>query len=352
MKLSIVVPVYNGSKYIESCMENLERQSFTDWEAIFVNDGSSDDSGAVLERLMSRDGRYSCIQKANGGTASTRNAGMARARGRYITFMDVDDQLEPAMYAKLVGLLDSSGADMAVCGYYFKVEGPGGSASYLEEKSYPSCLLRNREEIKARLVDLYDKDMLSNVWNKMYRLELIRAMGLTYRVGQVYTEDWVFNRMFIEGCNSIAVTSECLYYYVRERLGSTSERYRDDYYTIRHDKYLEFQEHFKNLGLWDDRAREYVSREFIERIAGCLENVFHAGPQLTEAAKREKIAWVISQPDVQEALGHARCRSGKMKLLLLPLRWRSSRLTYLLYKAVYEIRRRNPALFHKLKSRR
>ncbi len=351
MKLSIVVPVYNGSKYIKNCMENLERQTFTDWEAIFVNDGSADDSGALLEELVKRDSRYSCIQKANGGTASTRNAGMARAKGHYITFMDVDDELDPTMYAKLVELLDSSGADMAICGYYFKVEGPQGTA-YLEKKSFPSCVLAAKEAIKAKLLDLYNADMINNVWNKMYRLELIRSLGITYRVGQVYTEDWVFNRMFIEGCNSIAVTGECLYYYIRERTGSTSERYRDDYYTIRYDKYKEYHVHFKNLGMWDEGSREFASREFIERIAGCLENIFHAGDELTEKAKLEKIAWIIEQPAVREALAFARCRSKKMKLLLWPLKIKSIWLTYLLYKTVYEIRKCDPALFHKLKSRR
>ena len=200
-KLSIVIPVYNGSPYIEHCMDDLMKQIFQDWEAVFVNDGSTDGSGELLDRLVIRDKRFEVIHQNNGGTARARNTGLACAKGEYITFLDVDDELDPQMYEKLIHLMDETGADMGACGYYFKIEqieAEGPITTYLEEKTYPSCLLNGREAIKKKLVDLWDKDMLSNVWNKLYRMDLIREKGLRYRDGHVYTEDRVFNRLFIE----------------------------------------------------------------------------------------------------------------------------------------------------------
>ena len=351
-KLSIVIPVYNGKKYISHCIENLQKQTFGDWEAFFVNDGSTDGSGTDLNKQTASDGRFHVIHQENGGTARARNAGMDQASGDYIAFIDIDDELAPNMYSKLVQLMDNTQADMGICGYYYKVENTEGSTTYLEKKTYHTCNLKSRDQIKEKLIDLLDKDMLSNIWHSLYRMDLIKERHLRYRDGHVYTEDMVFNWLFIENCNSLAVTEECLYYYVRERAGSTSEKYRDDYFAIRHKEYLQFQEFFKNMGMWNLKSREYVCRRFTERIAGCIENIFHAGKQLSEKDKWKRIQEVISDPDVREALQYAQYKSTKMKLLALPLAAQSGLLTYMVYKLVYEIRKHNPALFHKLKSSR
>lgn len=351
-KLSIVIPVYNGSKYISYCMENLQKQSFQDWKAFFVDDGSTDGSGEILDQLVKNDSRYHVIHQKNGGTARARNTGLDKADGVYVTFMDVDDELDSEMYEKLVRLMDETGADMGICGYYFKIENADGRNSYLERKSYPSCVLEGKEEICGKLVELWDRDMLSNVWNKFYRMKLIREKGLRYRDGHVYTEDRVFNRQFIENCSSIAVTEECLYYYVRERAGSTSERYREDYFIIRHKEYEEFQIHFKRMKIWNEVSREYVCREFTERIAGCIENIFHAGKNLTALQKYKKIQLITRHPDVRKAIKFARCRSLKMRIFVLPIRWNWALGAYGMGELIYLIRKSNPILFHKLKETR
>ena len=94
------------------------------------------------------------------------------------------------------------------------------------------------------------------------------------------------------------------------------------------------------------------SREFTERTAGCIENIFHAPGEISGKEKREKIKAVITHKDVQEAVRGAQCRSRKMSLLICPVRMQSTVLTYIVYKTIYEMRKRSPVLFHKLKSRR
>lgn len=350
-KLSIVIPVYNGATYIKSCLEDLDKQTFKDWEAIFVNDGSQDNTWEVLTELVAPREKCKAVTQTNGGTSKARNTGMANANGTYVAFMDVDDELDPHMYETLVRLLDDTGVDIGLCGYWFKVE-TGKGKPYLEPKNYPACVLRGQAAIREKLISLWDTDMLSNVWNKLYRMDWLQQNGLQYREGHVYTEDRVFNRACLEKCRALAVSDQCLYYYVRERADSTSEKYRDDYFSIRHKEYMEFQTHFKRMGIWNDTAREYVSREFIERTAGCIENIFHAESALTEREKKSRMAEVISHPDVREALKCAKCRSRKMRILVLPLKLHNTGLTWFVYKAVYTVRKSNPALFHKLKGRR
>ncbi|MBP3280386.1 MAG: glycosyltransferase, partial [Butyrivibrio sp.] len=99
-ELSIVIPVYNGGKYIQQCYEGIASQSFKDWEAIFVDDGSFDDSPSILDGIATSDSKVTVIHKENGGTATARNAGLDAASGRYITFLDCDDEIKSDMYEK------------------------------------------------------------------------------------------------------------------------------------------------------------------------------------------------------------------------------------------------------------
>ncbi len=354
-ELSIVIPVYNGEKYILKCYEGIASQTFKNWEAIFVDDGSRDNSPAILDEIADSDNKVSIIHKTNGGTATARNAGLDVATGKYITFLDCDDEIKNDMYEKMMLLMNSTQADMGVCGFFFKLEkdcGEKSETTYLEEKYYPDNYYKNKDEIKEHLVEMWDSDLLSNVWNKFYKMELIKQKNLRYRDGHVYTEDRVFNRQFIENCESIAFTSECLYYYIRERVGSTTEKYRDDSFVIRNKEYQEFTAHYQKLGIWNEKSREYTSREFIERIAGCIENVFHAGKKLSSKQKYNRIKEMISHPDTREAIKYARCRSKKMRIFVLPIKWNWALGSYILGYTIFFIRSKNPVLFQKIKSSR
>lgn len=353
--VSIVVPVYNGELYIEQCMNYLKTQTFTDFEAIFVDDGSTDNSGRKIDELISGEDRFYVIHKKNGGTARARNAGLDKAKGKYITFLDVDDEYKPDLIEKMVRLIRENDVEMAVCGYYFKIEGEKNGqtiTTYLEEKKYPFSVFHSFKEISREYIAIWDSDMFSNVWNKLYSMKTIHRYGMRFRDGHVYTEDRVFNRLFLSKCQSIAITDECLYYYVRERTGSTTEKYRDDSFIIRDKEYNEFKEHFHELRIWNEISREYTSREFIERIAGCIENVFHAGGKLTEIQKYRKIGDMIHHKDVRKAIKYARCRSLKMRIFVIPIRWNWTPGAYVMGKIIYLIRKSNPVFFHKLKSRR
>lgn len=95
MLFSIIIPVYNVEKYLRDCLDSVLKQSFTDWEAICVNDGSNDGSAAILAELASKDSRIITITQANGGLSAARNAGLEAANGDYVLFLDSDDWFEP-----------------------------------------------------------------------------------------------------------------------------------------------------------------------------------------------------------------------------------------------------------------
>lgn len=93
--ISIIIPVYNVEKYLRRCLDSVLNQTFTDWEAICVNDGSPDNSAAILDEYAARDARFKIVTKENGGLSDARNAGMKIATGEYVLYLDSDDFIHP-----------------------------------------------------------------------------------------------------------------------------------------------------------------------------------------------------------------------------------------------------------------
>ena len=85
-KISVIIPIYNVEKYLRRCLDSVVAQTFTDWEAICVNDGSPDNSAQILAEYAERDSRFKIVKKENGGLSDARNAGMAVAKGTYVNF--------------------------------------------------------------------------------------------------------------------------------------------------------------------------------------------------------------------------------------------------------------------------
>lgn len=110
--ISIIIPIYKVEKYLRRCLDSVANQSFTDWEAICVNDGSPDGCGRILEDYSAKDPRFKIINKENGGLSDARNAGMQNAEGEYIIFLDSDDLIHPQTMEISYYLAKRDGSDM------------------------------------------------------------------------------------------------------------------------------------------------------------------------------------------------------------------------------------------------
>lgn len=115
-KLSIVVPVYNVESYVQETLDSLVSQTLTDWEAIVVNDGSTDASGIMVDKYAKLDSRIRIIHQNNAGLGAARNVGIAAARGKYLTFLDSDDIIPPKAYELAVATLHATKSDFAIGG--------------------------------------------------------------------------------------------------------------------------------------------------------------------------------------------------------------------------------------------
>ena len=111
-KISVIVPVYNVEKYLRRCLESIRNQTFMDWEAICVNDGSPDDSAQILNAFEKLDARFKVVNKENGGLSDARNVGMQYATGDYILYVDSDDFIHPQTMEIAYALALRDGSDI------------------------------------------------------------------------------------------------------------------------------------------------------------------------------------------------------------------------------------------------
>ena len=116
-KLSIIVPIYNVEPYIRRCLDSIYAQTFKDYEAILVNDGSTDKCGLIIDEYAQNDPRIITIHQQNKGVSAARNAGLRIAKGQYIGFVDPDDWIEPEMYAKLIQNIEANNCSIASCSW-------------------------------------------------------------------------------------------------------------------------------------------------------------------------------------------------------------------------------------------
>ncbi len=115
--LSIIVPVYNVESYLAECLNSILAQTFTDFEVLLIDDGSTDGSSALCDEYAGMDSRIRCFHKENGGHMSARQEGFRNARGTYTAFVDSDDWIAPAMYEQMCGAAIKYDADVVCCNY-------------------------------------------------------------------------------------------------------------------------------------------------------------------------------------------------------------------------------------------
>lgn len=204
-KISVIIPIYNVEEYLPVCLDSVLAQTFSDFEAVCVNDGSPDNSAAILEKYAKKDARIKVVNRPNGGLSAARNTGLENACGEYIYFLDSDDYIHPQLLEILYKEICGDNCDFVSCRFQ-KVKGK--TDAFPNYKDYKAIV------IKKPLAELCcNKKLLSvNVWSKLYRR---KALGdLQFIPGLIY-EDLPFTCACMERCGKGKVIDLPLYYYLQ-----------------------------------------------------------------------------------------------------------------------------------------
>ena len=178
-KISIIVPVYNTAKYLERCVDSIVAQTYTDWELLLIDDGSTDRSGDICDRYAASDPRIQAFHKPNRGLTSARNHGLERASGEWVTHIDSDDWVEQEMLAKMLAKAEETDADVVICDFFF--------AQGDKRTLYHSI---DWDDDKTESLNRYITSVWTTVWGSIAKRSLYTVHNLHSPREITYCEDF------------------------------------------------------------------------------------------------------------------------------------------------------------------
>lgn len=252
--VSIIVPMYNAAPYVARCLDSLVAQTYPHTEIIVVDDGSSDESGAIADRYAARYPQVRCVHSEKQGQSAARNRAMRMANGDYYLFVDSDDHIENNMVECLMAACETNAAEIAV-GFYWM--------------EYPMIALRrpmlpqrvwNTEEALSLLLD--NRRLENFAWGKLFRASLFE--GITFpdcRFEDIYAIFQVFAR-----AQRIVTVPQRFYHYTQRRGSITNARgllvkdaaLLNEMRAAFHYQQTQLQRQFPDT-VWDAHNNEYMS---------------------------------------------------------------------------------------------
>lgn len=233
--ISIIVPVYNVENYLLRCLDSIVQQTYTDFEAILIDDGSTDSSGAICEDFCKCDKRFRVIHQENQGLSAARNTGLSEAKGDYFCFIDSDDYMHPRMIEILLNSCKETGCDVAMSDVKETSE-----TGISEEITINKPRILPQRQIINDLFSGQWKYLFHVVWNKLYSKNLIDN-----RFNNVKSEDTDYNIRIYLSIDKMAVIDSQLYYYFQREGSITNNmdyRFHQSINSILH--YLSYLKYF------------------------------------------------------------------------------------------------------------
>lgn len=226
--LSVVMPVYNTVEYLEKCIRSVLDQTYKNIQLICVDDGSTDGSGEIVDKLAAEDDRIVVVHQENKGESGARNVGLKLATGDYWTFIDCDDWLELDMYESLIESLERNDVDVA-CGSWFE--------EFPDNPIAVKCLDPVENEVfdwQQVLYYLYRRDRyraFGFMWDKVYRQEVFHdANGeiFMFDTNLILGGDIIYLAQLLTNCKTVSYVDKCFYHYrQRQTSGSYSKNVKN-----------------------------------------------------------------------------------------------------------------------------
>lgn len=249
--ISVIIPVYNSEKFIEKCINSILSQSFTDFEIIAVDDGSTDSSPDILNAVSKTDSRLKVYSKANGGVSSARNYGIEMAQGEYISFVDSDDEL-PRDALKILYENTDDSIDLISGSYHL-------TGAFRHDIIHTAQRFTNAE----RLTRFEEQDHTN--WGpcgKLYRKSIVDRYNIRFREDISYSEDHIFNLNYTKNIkNDMLVISDVVYSYnnsLRDNLCSRAIRDIGYIYRVLFETVVDYFDGSIDKALYDKYLYELI----------------------------------------------------------------------------------------------
>lgn len=285
IKISVIMPAYNCESYIAAAVKSVLNQSFRDFEAIIIDDGSTDGTGKILDELAKSDSRLIIRHVTNGGPSVARNIGLSIAIGEWVYFMDSDDTISICMFEKLY--LQSCDADIVLSGVNIEHV----KSNRTEILSSNRTVLYSYEDIGNYLVEMSPVEktvFLDFLWNKLIRHSIISNNSLSFDPNMRLGEDFLFNCSLIKCCTKIVIDSEAYYHYYNRSEDSLVNTFNYKEHERRKIVYLAFE------NLFDYYEKLYEAQDVLMYNEGsyCLKSLGRINLASCNLSPKEKINYI------------------------------------------------------------
>lgn len=288
-KISVIVPVYNVEKYLPRCIDSILAQTFTEFELLLIDDGSSDNSGKICDEYAKNDKRIRVFHQENGGVSSARQVGIDKAQGIYSIHADGDDWVEKTMLERMYKEVNCNGCDMLISDYYVDYKDRTVIVEQKSSSNIPTEILK----------DILMGKLFGSLWHKLIRHDIYKKYNVRFINGINYCEDVLILVQLLQKPLRISFFHKAFYHYNKQNVNSITCHYTLDSYKMR----KLYVEHLENLLPSDfDDVISYVALDVkLEAFANGV------------LTKREFYAY---KPSSLYAILHHRCRK-KLKICLL-----------------------------------
>lgn len=204
-KISIIVPMYNAEKNIERCVNSILNQTYCNLEIILINDGSTDKTEEICNNLIKKDNRIKYFYKKNSGVSETRNLGLDKAKGDFISFVDSDDYIEKDMYEIMLNKIDDS--EIVICDYFEVNDNKKcNNNTAMKEKIFYKL-----DELISSIDNQEINRYINTPWNKLIKSKIIKNENIKFSSKISLGEDLLFNLQCMKSAQKIKIINKKLY---------------------------------------------------------------------------------------------------------------------------------------------
>ena len=314
--VSVIIPVYNVEKYLPQCLDSVIGQTYTNIEVICVNDGSPDDSIAILRRYEKEDSRIKVLEIENHGLSYARNIGTKSSRGEYILYLDSDDWIDVDTIEVAVDNACQSDVDLVIWNYMKEYSNNSSPVDVFTQRTVFrddafQSLHQQLIGLTGPLLKSPEKcDSLSTAWGKLYRASIIKDNELAYVDTKIIgTEDLLFNAEYFNYCKSAIALPNRFSHYRKQDTDTLVRSYKPSLFR----QWMELQKRLKNAC----NDKEFLNHSYSNRIAlsiiGLGINVMKSPEPY--AQKHNEVKTIISLPQYRQAL-------AKIELEYMPIHWK------------------------------
>lgn len=293
--ISIIIPVYNASRYLNECIQSVVNQSYKDFECILIDDGSSDGSEIICDQWEHKDSRIKVIHQPNQGVSKARNKGITEAQGEYIAFIDSDDWIDSNYLNTLLQPIEESNVDLVVCGLQQHY-----SNEMFKNYSYKTGIIHIERQDTNAFTDINKKFLLFGPVIKLYKRTIIQTHNIHFPPEYTYGEDLLFNYNYLEYVKAIYIIDQCLYHYRIIGNGTLSSIKRINQFEIDYAQWNILKDFFYRKNLWNDYSTSYL----YHRLWWCMYDTILSFPERLKGKsiiyKLQYIKQIVSITEVKQ----------------------------------------------------